>query len=863
MSGKFLYVAAIFAAVACLGNDTPERLHWEWTKTEKGTLDFLVSQAKRDGRGYWVLKGNNFTVRCNVSKELAAGCTRYTERMLAQVPRVLGFPVIRGKQQFLLTVHKTESDFRTESGAAGGERLFHKVFGDTGAAVAEVHLVADAAAMDDDTAQLMDLVDLGLLQREAVRALLQLNAGSREVSAFVVEGCAAFFGYWNLREEVPRRSSRMAAVGRAEYLRALQRSVIEAGEMQPDLAEAYRESKDSLRRADAELKNALALSFADYLLSSQSLVARVPTLLYAEVRSDGMAWMAPFKTLLGLEEGWHEHICRILSEAVYVQKIEVPVCGQPARGPSVTHRDRYGTNPLIALCPAERGAYDIGWYDSATRAIHVLQCGADNRKLGEITPEFAGETSALLGFCSIPGKNLFMAGRSRDNEFGNKNAEFWVSAFDGRGQKVFDTRIFGEQNSELVHSKGYPGTAGSSRLVYNPAAKRVGVYVAHTMKWPDNVRHQAGYLSLLSLTGENKTVSGWYVSHNFDQRMVVKDGDFYLLAHGDAYPRALVFSKRNAGGGQVFSVNYHAIPGESGDNNTWCQTGGIAVLDDKRTAVIFASSNTREGHDVCIKLFDASGKEMQERWLTRYRKGSNGTYPRIAAYEGGLLAAWVHSDGGGPVMQCVVLDPSLEVVQRQRAVEGALTSPLNDFVSLEGGAVVWAAAGVGNAIRVYRIDGRDAMFKNLSERLKQAQARRAGERPVPGRGVVEQIDAAVVAKLAKLSAEGALPESALRLSVSQAVIRVVGADDTGALVFAAGTGASAKTAQFAYGDLSLADRATIVAALVGREPENRSLCGVAGFYMLAAGQRDAARLFFAQAGTDEAKKFRGYFIGTP
>ena len=42
------------------------------------------------------------------------------------------------------------------------------------------------------------------------------------------------------------------------------------------------------------------------------------------------------------------------------------------------------------------------------------------------------------------------------------------------------------------------------------------------------------------LAGE--TGSGWFYSHDFNQRLVVDGGTYYTLAHGDAYSRRLGFA---------------------------------------------------------------------------------------------------------------------------------------------------------------------------------------------------------------------------------------------------------------------------------------------------------------------------------
>ncbi len=842
----------------------PERLAWSWTKAEQSGLDFLATQLKRESTGYWVHRGSRLTVKSNLSAALTAEAGRYAERMIALLPRVLGIPVIAGKQEFVLTIHKTPEDFAAAGGKERDGRAFHKVgAGPAGSGLAEVHICAEAADSVDPARLLMSTVELRALQREAVRALLQLSASGRELSVFMREGCAAYFEAWDLHQQVPERSSRMADFSLRRRITALQRAVQEDQLLCPDLLAAFYDTEESFVQENAALHLALSESFVDFLLSSAQRSSILPSLLYRGARSgdkgDDAAWIAPLKSLAGMESGWHDHICRIVAEVLYVQRIDLPVSETPARIPSVTQLDRYGTDPLIAVCPGPKDNYDIAWYAGDSRSIRVLKCNPDNSAVGEIAPEFLQGSGSLLGFCTVPGKDLYVAGHSKDNASGNRNCEYWVAGFNGKGVQVFDTLIFGEKNSEEMHSKGYPGTASSARIIYNESAGNIGVYVGHTMKWPDNVRHQAGYFSLLTPAGRNNPVSGWYISHNFDQRLVVHQGDFYLLAHGDAFPRALVVSKWSGNGKKVFERNYHDIPGEHGENTTHCQTGGLVVTDKKESVVVFASANERRSHDICIFTMDAGGKESRRKWLTDYAAGTNGSFPRIARYGKGVLVAWEEFAGEGPVMQYVILDDSLEVLQRQAPVADAHVSSCYDMVNLSNGSVVWALPGAGSSIRVCRIDLPEKMYGVLQGRLVKAAAGMLSAKRVPKKGYAPKVDEALLKKLAALSQEGKLPGGGLRISKSKALIRLVAADGSGSLEFEALAEGGGRRAAFAFGELSAADKAVIAGAVSAQEPDNKPMCAVTAFYLECAGQRTQARMYFARAGRSESAKFRGFF----
>lgn len=861
LAGVGLLLLVASTAFGQSGNNA-EQLAWSWTKAEQSGLDFLAVQVKRGSDGYWTHKANHYTARSNISAGLTAETGRYIERMIEIIPRVFGYPVLTGRQELQVTVHKTAEDFIAAGGKRGG-RTFHKVGqGASGSGSAEVHICAEDAETVDPAKLLMSTINLRELQRESVLALLELAAAGRELSVFMSEGCAAYFESWDLREQVPKRVSRMSATARPQRIKALQQAIHEEQQFCPDLLAVYAESRDSLFQGHATLNLAWAEGLVDFLLSSGQRCPLLPTLLHSSTWSDKQggeaAWLAPMKTLAGLEGAWHDHLCRIASEALYVQKIDIPVSDTPAGIPSVTNLDRYGTDPLVAVCPGLKDDYDIGWYARNSQSIHVLRCNQDNSKAGEITPEFLKGSGSLLGFSRVPGKDIYVAGHSKDNTFGNRNCEYWVGGFNSQGKELFDTLIFGEKNSEEMNSKGYPGTAASARIIYNEAAGNFGVYVGHTMKWPDNVRHQAGYFSLLTPSGKNSTVSGWYVSHNFDQRLVVNGDDFYMLAHGDAYPRALVFSKWNGSGKQVFQMNYHDIPGESGENSTYCQTGGLVVTDKKASIVVFASANERKSHDVCVVLIDATGKESRRKWLTEYAAGTNGSFPRIATYgKKLLLVAWEEFSGEGSSMQYIILDESLEKAQRQGSDPAARVSSCYDMVNLSSGSVIWAIPGVGDSISVYRIDLQEQMYGVLRGKLAKQATQIAALRYVPKKGFAEKVDEALLKKLATLSQEGKLPPGGMRISKSKALIKLVAAELSGALEFEAQAGGA--RAAFAFNELSFADKAVIASALVALERDNQTLCGVTGFYLDCSGQKTVARMYYARAGRPEAVKFKSFF----
>jgi hypothetical protein len=163
----------------------------------------------------------------------------------------------------------------------------------------------------------------------------------------------------------------------------------------------------------------------------------------------------------------------------------------------------------------------------------------------------------------------------------------------------------------------------------------------------DGARHQKALSTCLDATSGAilQTSSAW-VSHSFDQRLFF-DGEEIVEYHlGDAYPRHIVFARKNA------SYPLFYIKGELGENNTYTRLGGVARIEgdpDYKHIALFATENTADtgsmingarnlaivrvtGDDHSVdpdlpNTLTVSSKGTQYvnrlRWLTQYSSASN------------------------------------------------------------------------------------------------------------------------------------------------------------------------------------------------------------------------------------------------
>ena len=151
----------------------------------------------------------------------------------------------------------------------------------------------------------------------------------------------------------------------------------------------------------------------------------------------------------------------------------------------------------------------------------------------------------------------------------------------------------------------------------------------------------------------------------------------------------------------------------------------VEVQENVRGEDVFivqsTAANEREGHDVCVKILDASGETTKERWLTEHEEGEQGAYPRIARYGDHIFVAW-HDSSDSRGLQQIVLDRSLETVVPRTTSRDVKLSPYDDLHNLDNGAIVWAVPQGRNKIRVYRIDQPEVLEKALVKRNASAAA---------------------------------------------------------------------------------------------------------------------------------------------
>jgi hypothetical protein len=431
-----------------------------------------------------------------------------------------------------------------------------------------------------------------------------------------------------------------------------------------------------------------------------------------------------------------------------------PATGTLSNQPSHTSVSNYGIKPSVILNGNADNGYDVAFHLNSTSKIRIIRFDSSENILASLQPDSIYNAKSLLGLARIADDGGFAVIYAKDSPHSGNGYEFWATRVDAKGGKIFTKMIFGDVEKHVFWAKGEPGTFSSGRLLYNKNSKKIAAYVGHTMAWsPDTVRHQAGYLAFISLDGSFVSPNDWYSSHNFDQRMMLVGNDYYTLAHGDAYPRALGFAKWSDGGvkgAQVFDKQFLKIPGSVGDNKTSTQLGNVVPFGDGTFGVAFTTANGRNGFDMAYRQLSATGDTLSIQWITAYPVGTFALYPKIAKYGDNVLLMWEEVTGtANSGVQMAILSSAGAVISPKvpLADKAIRLSPYYDLTTLPNGKILWANQKGNDSISIYKlVEANTTVFQGIpagshaSMRLEYLANRLMLTAHKPGRYSIRQFD---------------------------------------------------------------------------------------------------------------------------
>lgn len=379
----------------------------------------------------------------------------------------------------------------------------------------------------------------------------------------------------------------------------------------------------------------------------------------------------------------------------------------------------YGVGANIDFILNDDNTVDIFWKGSNSGKRFLYKVSLENQSLLRsitLPTQVNLNSPRSLGIESLGG-GKYIVGYSKDNSFGDKNAEAWYTAFNGdTGEELYSIMLWGRKNLNDVWSKGLPKQAGNAVLKFDKSNNTVLIYLAHTQKWDDGIRHQAGWLGFLNAeTGklvknsEGKNIgNGWFYSHNFNQRAIVTDdGSFYALAHGDAFPRALGISKWISNKGKIFSKEYYKIKnGKTGNNVTETTTGDIIELSNGNLAIIFSTKDDRKSRDLKIVIVNKiTGDKINEEWITQENNMVVGWGMKLAKYDNDkIILGWNTFEGNnGKGTHFVVTDLTGKRISNIYSISKTELYPSQSFkITKDGKNIIYVSVD-GNNLKVNKI----------------------------------------------------------------------------------------------------------------------------------------------------------------
>lgn len=293
----------------------------------------------------------------------------------------------------------------------------------------------------------------------------------------------------------------------------------------------------------------------------------------------------------------------------------------------------------------------------------------------------APELPLFGGFYSGETHNFLVFGQENDRE--DDSAEvIRVVSYTKDWQRVGAASLYGANTVK-------PFEGGSLRFA--ECNGYLYIRTSHLMYTArDGLRHQANLMMNVRIADMTVTDSFWrvmnnnygYVSHSFNQFVLVDGTDLLAVDHGDAIPRAVILFRYNAPAGRdsfmkgvvgshqmsyVKSVNVLPIEGQTGNNDTGVSLGGFEASD---SAYLIAGNTVMQkpGTDlygqrnIFISVtsktdFTQSGTTV--RYLTDYVQGdgvdvSNPHFVEISDQRYILL--WTESNDNGQTLRYCFVD---------------------------------------------------------------------------------------------------------------------------------------------------------------------------------------------------------------
>lgn len=270
----------------------------------------------------------------------------------------------------------------------------------------------------------------------------------------------------------------------------------------------------------------------------------------------------------------------------------------------------------------------------ANKKVEIVDYSYDFQADSSKTFKIDYELDAFGGFYCGEDYNILVFGQ--DNPEENDNSEvIRVVKYDKNWKRLGQASIKGA-NTTVIFDHGGIAMVEDSGLLH--------VRTCHTMyKSSDGRNHQASMsfavnISDMSVINGRYEVDGRYgeyVSHSFDQRLILDDGYLVYLDLGDAYPRSAVLGKyayKSDGttpAGMSYRLDTVSYPGAVGDNYIGGSIGGLeASAENYLTAGNTAPLSEDKFKKIFVRNVYVSSTSKEEKntelnMLTDYPESGN------------------------------------------------------------------------------------------------------------------------------------------------------------------------------------------------------------------------------------------------
>jgi hypothetical protein len=252
-----------------------------------------------------------------------------------------------------------------------------------------------------------------------------------------------------------------------------------------------------------------------------------------------------------------------------------------------------------------------------------------------------------------------------------------------------------------------PFEAGNCRMAQN--GNELYVFTCRTMfKQSDGLHHQSNIafqINTDNMTYVNHNDS--YCSHSFNQYLRYDEDTLYLADHGDAYPRGIQLTKRDANGTQT-SKTVFRIKGATGNNYTGVTVGGMEYSANR---ILIAGTSIPQNYNikgvnkkrdksvsnVFVSVTDKNLDSNKVVWLTHYTKKSKTSVSEVRTVkisDYNIAVLYTTTKKKDTKLHYVVLDNEGAVTYQKTyanmAFDGGTQPILND------GSIVWTAYTTDN-----------------------------------------------------------------------------------------------------------------------------------------------------------------------